>query len=89
MMYFIFNLLLGSVFSPPQCHCTNCTNRGWGEGGGRERELLVAKLLIVNISNKATGMFNKSEPLETYLSKVSGETRWDETGCSVNMWNPF
>ena len=33
------------------------------------RELLVAKPLIVNISNIATGMFNKSEPLETYPSE--------------------
>ena len=33
------------------------------------RELLVAKLLIANISNKATSMFNKYEPLETYLSE--------------------
>ena len=35
----------------------------------RGEELLVAKLLIVNINNKATGMFNKSELLETYLSE--------------------
>ena len=34
--------------------------------GGLERELLVAILQIANISNKATGMFNKSEPFETY-----------------------
>ena len=34
----------------------------------RGRELLVAKSLISNINNKATGncMFNKSELLETY-----------------------
>ena len=38
----------------------------------------------MNISNTATGMFNKSEPPETYLLKVSGET-----GCSVDAWNPF
>ena len=41
-----------------------------------------------NVSNKATGMFNKSEPLEAYLSKVSG-TPWDETRCSVDSWKPF
>ena len=35
----------------------------------RERELLVAKLLIANISNIASGMFNKYEPLEAYPSK--------------------
>ena len=41
----------------------------------RREELLVAKLLIANISNIATGMFNKS--------------CWDETGCSVDVWNLF
>ena len=50
------------------------------------RYLLVAKPLIANISNKATGMFNKSEPLETYPFEGF---RWDETGCSVDAWNPF
>ena len=30
---------------------------------------VVAKLLIMNISNKATGMFNKSEWLEVYPSE--------------------
>ena len=43
------------------------------EKGG---ELLVAKLLIVNISNKATGMLNISGPLEAYPSEGS-------------RWNPF
>ena len=39
-------------------------------GGEREREFLVAELLIANISsNKATGTFNKSEPLEAYSSE--------------------
>ena len=42
---------------------------GGGGGGGGGEELLVAKLLITNISNIATGMFNKSEPLETYPSE--------------------
>ena len=31
-------------------------------------ETVVAKLLIIHISNKATGMLNKSEPLEAYPS---------------------
>ena len=35
-------------------------------------------------------MLNKSELLEALaLLKVSGETHWDETGCSVDEWNPF
>ena len=34
-------------------------------------------------------MFNKSEPLETYPFEGLGETHWDETGCSVDAWNPF
>ena len=48
------------------------------ESGGRE--LLVAILLIVHINNKATGMLNISEPLETYPSDGFG---WDETRCGV------
>ena len=62
----------------------------------RGRELLVAKALIVNISNKATGMFNKSEPPENYSSEglrwnqvEHAKTGRDETGCSVDEWNPF
>ena len=43
----------------------------------RGRELLVAKLLIENISNEATGMFNKSEPLEAYPSEGF---RWNPLG---------
>ena len=57
------------------------------------RGLLVAKLLIVNISNKATGMFNKSEPLEAYpfirFQVKLSITHWNEIGCSVDTWNPF
>ena len=35
----------------------------------KREELLVAKPLIVNISNKAKGMFNASEPLEAFPSE--------------------
>ena len=31
--------------------------------------MLVARLVIVHINNKATGMSKKFEPLETYLSE--------------------
>ena len=70
-----------------------------GERDGKE--LLVTKLVIANISNKATGMLLKSEPLETYPSydfrwnrvepvgMKPGGTCWDETGCSADVWNPF
>ena len=43
------------------------SNKGRIEKGGGE--LLVATLLIANISNKATAMINKSEPLEIYPSE--------------------
>ena len=48
-----------------------------GEGG---RELLVAKLLIANFNNKATVMLNISDPIESHLLKVSGETVWNPLG---------
>ena len=46
---------------------------------GRERAV-AAKLLIVNINNKATGMLIKSELLEAYPLKISDETRWNQLG---------
>ena len=42
------------------------------------RELLVAKPLITNISNKATGTFNKSDPCKTYHSEGF---RWNRVEC--------
>ena len=56
-------------------------------GGG---ELLVAKFLIVNISDKVCSI--NLSLLKFTLLKVSGETcwnMWDETGCSVDVWNLF
>ena len=35
----------------------------------QQTELLVAKLLIVHINNRAMGMLDKSEPLEAYPSE--------------------
>ena len=42
-----------------------------------ERDLSVAKPLIANIGNKATGIFNKSELLEIYPSEGF---RWNQVG---------
>ena len=66
-------VLLYSVFSPLQCYRT----KGGYRGG---RELLVAKLLIANISNKATDMFNTSELLKTYPSESFRENRVNPLG---------
>ena len=41
------------------------------------RDLLIAKLLMVNVNNKATGMLTKSEPLEAYPYDVF---RWNLLG---------
>ena len=63
-----------------------------GGGGERDRELLVDKFLRVNISNKAAGCSINLSSLKPTLLKVSGETgvtRWDETGCSMDVWNLF
>ena len=60
--YLFSGVLCSSVSFPLQCHRT--------KGGYREgRELFVVQLLIGDISNKATGMFNQSEPLEAYPSE--------------------
>ena len=64
MGYFISSYVTLLFFSSLQCHRTN---RG-------ERELLVAKLLIVHINNKATETLNKSDPLEAY---PSDSFRWN------------
>ena len=47
---------------------TISSHKGKIESGERERAV-SAKPLMTNISNKATGMFNKSELLETYPSE--------------------
>ena len=74
-----------SLFSLGKYHPTKGGVEWGGEGGGGgKRELLVAELLKKK--------FNKCEPLEAYFLEVSGETSgtlWDETGCSVETWNPF
>ena len=57
MCYFVLSFSLPNVIA-----------QTGGKRGGRE--LLEAKLLIEQISNKATGMFNKSEPLEVHPSEV-------------------
>ena len=89
----------GIIFSGVLCCTVSFSSQYHHTKGGetkRRRELLVAKALIVNISNKATGMFNKSEPPENYSSEgfrwnqvEHAKTGRDETGCSVDEWNPF
>ena len=68
-----------SVSFSPQYHRTK------GERGGGGGELLVAKPLIASISNKATGMFNKSEPLETYPSEGFRWNRVKPSGMRLDV----
>ena len=68
-------MLLCTISFPPKCYESGEAREG--------EELLVGKLLLVNISNKATSMFNISDPLKPTLLKVLGEICWDETMCSV------
>ena len=59
--YIIFSWATLLCLFPTAYHCTN-----WRRDRGRE--LLVAKLLIEHINNKATGMLNMVELLEAYPS---------------------
>ena len=76
--YLFSGVLHCSVFFPTQCHHI----KGKIEGVGK---LLVAKLLIANVSNKSTGMFHKSELLEAHSTEgFRSNPFWDETRCSVD-----
>ena len=57
--YFVLSFFL--------CYVITQTEDTEGGGGG---DLLVAKLLIANINNRATGMLNRPEPLEAYPSDM-------------------
>ena len=66
----------------------------------RRDKAIVAKLLVAHINNKATGMLNKSDPLEAYpsdsfrwnrvksIGMKPGEV-WTCGTCSRQRWNWF
>ena len=82
----VFYFLVGYIVLSLSLHNVIAQDReGWGGGG----ELLVAKLLIANIKKIEPHLCSINlNHLKPTLLKVSGETRWDETGYNVDVWNP-
>ena len=73
VFYFLVCSVVLSLSLKMSPHKRRIEGEGGGGGGG--------ELCSINLSF-----------LEPTLLKVSGEqggTHWDETWCSVNMWNPF
>ena len=59
-----------SIFQSVTLFCPFPSTNSLGKGRIEKRKMAaVAKFLIANINNKATGMLNKSEPIEAYPSE--------------------